>query len=118
RRSSGFSSLLIFWRMKISMIGAEIEPYEEFRIGEEVGPVSPGWATSLRAVAQAIAGALPALLLVIFAGLLALLALACGPGRRAFALDYADRLTDLATVVVGRSDRLPPEGRSPADPPG
>jgi hypothetical protein len=54
-----------------------------------------------------IVGAVPALLLVTFAGVLALLALACGPDRRAFALDYADRLTDLAAVVVGRSDRLP-----------
>jgi hypothetical protein len=66
--------------------------------------VSPGWITSLRVIAQAVAGAVPALLVVVFAGLLAL---ACGPGRRAFALDYADRLADLAAVVVGRSDRLP-----------
>jgi hypothetical protein len=78
-----------------------------------VVPVSPGWTTGLRAVAQAVAGAVPALLVVIFAGLLALLALACGPGRRAFALDYADRLTDLAAVVVGRSDR-PPSRRPPS----
>jgi len=73
----------------------------------------PARTTGLRAIAQAIAGAVPALLVVIFTGLLALLALACGPGRRAYALEYADRLIDLAAVVVGRSDRLPPEGRRP-----
>ena len=68
----------------------------------------PGWTTSLRAVAQAVVGAVPALLVVIFAGLLALLALACGPGRRAYALDSVDRLTALAAVVVGRSGRPHP----------
>jgi hypothetical protein len=71
--------------------------------------VPPGWTISLRAVAQAVAGAVPALLVVIFAGLLALLALACGPGRRAYALDSVDRLTALAAVIVGRSVRPPPE---------
>jgi hypothetical protein len=56
----------------------------------------------LAAVVRAVAGALPALLVVVFAGLLALLGLACGPGRRGYALDYADRLIDLAAVLVGR----------------
>jgi hypothetical protein len=50
---------------------------------------------------QPVAGALPALVVVLFAGLLALLGLACEPGRRAYALEYADRLVDLAAVVVG-----------------
>jgi hypothetical protein len=67
--------------------------------------VPPARATSLKVVAQAVAGAAPALLVVIFAGLLALFALACGPGRRAYALDSVDRLTDLAAVIVGRSNR-------------
>jgi len=39
---------------------------------------------------------------VIFAGVLALLGLACDHGRRAYALDYADRFVDLAAVLVGR----------------
>jgi hypothetical protein len=50
----------------------------------------------------------PALVLVIFAGVLALLGLACDPGRRAYALDYADRFVDLAAVLAGR-----PRGSSP-----
>jgi hypothetical protein len=53
-------------------------------------------------VAQAVAGAAPALVLVIFAGVLALLGLACDHGRRAYALAYADRFIDLAAVLVGR----------------
>jgi len=56
----------------------------------------------LAVVVRAVAGALPALLVVVFAGLLALLGLACGPGRRDYALDYADRLVDLAAVLMGR----------------
>jgi hypothetical protein len=59
-------------------------------------------------VAQAVAGAAPALVLVIFAGVLALLGLACDPGRRPYALDYADRFVDLAAVLLGR-----PRGPSP-----
>jgi len=56
----------------------------------------------LTAIVRVVAGALSALLVVVFAGLLALLGLACGPGRRDYALDYADRLVDLATVLLGR----------------
>jgi hypothetical protein len=41
--------------------------------------------------------------LVLFAGVLALLGLACDPGRRVYALAYADRFVDLAAVLVGRS---------------
>ena len=56
----------------------------------------------LTAVVRVVAGALSALLVVVFAGLLALLGLACGPGRRDYALDYADRLIDMAAVLIGR----------------
>jgi hypothetical protein len=64
--------------------------------------VSPSLLAGLTAIVRAVATALPALLVVVFAGLLALLALACEPGRRDYALDYADRLVDLAAVLVGR----------------
>ncbi|EIV93655.1 hypothetical protein [Frankia sp. QA3] len=60
------------------------------------------WLTGLRAVVQPVAGALPAVLIVLFAGILALTGLACEPGRRSYALAYADRLIDLAAVIVGR----------------
>jgi hypothetical protein len=69
--------------------------------------VAPTWLSSGKAVAQSVAGALPALVLVIFAGVLALLGLACDHGRRAYALAYADRFVDLAAVLVGRPRRLP-----------
>ena len=62
-----------------------------------------GLAPGVRSVAQAVAGALPALLIVLFAGLLAFIALACGADRRRFALDYADRFVGLAGVLVGIS---------------
>ena len=64
--------------------------------------MGPSWLSGGKAVAQAVAGALPALVLVIFAGVLALLGLVCDHGRRAYALDYADRFVDLAAVLVGR----------------
>lgn len=62
----------------------------------------PPWPTGVKAVAQSLAGALPALILVIFAGLLSLLGLVCDQGRRDYALAYADRFVDLAAVLVGR----------------
>jgi len=52
--------------------------------------VSISSSATLRTVARVVAGAVPAPLVLVFAGLLALLALACGPGRRDYALDYAD----------------------------
>jgi hypothetical protein len=64
--------------------------------------MNPSWLTGLKPVAQALAGALPALVIVIFAGILSLLALACEPERRSYALDYADRFTNLAAVLVGQ----------------
>jgi hypothetical protein len=44
---------------------------------------------------------LPAILIVLFAGVVALLALALDSGRRQYALDLADRFADLAAVLVG-----------------
>jgi hypothetical protein len=77
----------------------------------------------LAATVRAVASALPALLVVVFAGLLALLALACGPGRRDYALDYADRLIDLASCArrqaPSQPERVRPGQRrtAPADRP-
>ncbi|WP_412753940.1 hypothetical protein [Krasilnikovia sp. M28-CT-15] len=59
----------------------------------------------MKAVVQPVAGALPALVLVVFAGLLGLLALACGEERRLYALDFAEKFVKLAAVVVGVSPR-------------
>jgi hypothetical protein len=67
--------------------------------------VASSWLAGLKAVAQPVAGALPALMLVIFAGLLALLGLICEEGRRSYALAYADRFVDLASVLVGRQGK-------------
>ncbi len=64
--------------------------------------MAPTWLSGVTAVARSVAGAAPALLLVIFAGVLALLGLACDHDRRAYALAYADRFIDLAAVLVGR----------------
>lgn len=64
--------------------------------------MAPKWLSCLKAVAQSVAGALPAVVLVIFAGLLSLLGLACDQGGRAYALSYADRFIDLAALLVGR----------------
>jgi len=63
--------------------------------------MSPPWLAGVKAVVQPVVGALPALLLVVFAGLLGLVALACEKERRGYALAYADRFTDLAVVLVG-----------------
>ena len=48
-----------------------------------------------------LAGIIPATLIVLFAGLIALIALALDAGRRQYALDLADRFADLASVLVG-----------------
>ena len=66
------------------------------------------WLPLVKAVVQPVAGALPALVLVVFAGLLGLLALACGEDRRRYALDYAEAFIHLAAVVVG----VPRQARS------
>jgi hypothetical protein len=64
--------------------------------------MTPTWLSGVKAVAQSVAGALPALVLVIFAGALSLMGLACDQGGRDYALAYADRFIDLAAVLVGR----------------
>jgi hypothetical protein len=47
------------------------------------------------------AGIIPATLIVLFAGIVSLIALALDSGRRQYALDLADRFVDLAAVLVG-----------------
>ncbi|MCM3883327.1 hypothetical protein [Frankia sp. R82] len=64
--------------------------------------MSPPWLAGLREIVQPLAGALPALLLVLFAGLLAFAGLPWGPGGRTYTLAYADRLVKLAAILVGR----------------
>lgn len=68
-----------------------------------------------KSVCQIGAGALPALVLVIFAGVFALLGLACDHDRRGYALAYADRFIELAAVLVGRP-RGPSGGVTSAGP--
>lgn len=63
--------------------------------------MAPTWLANIKAIAQPVAGILPALIIVIFAGLLSLLGLICEEGRRNYALAYADRFIDLATVLIG-----------------
>ena len=77
--------------------------------------MAPTWVPAVKSVVQPIAGALPALVLVIFAGLLGLIALACEPDRRRFALAYADRFTTLAAVLVGGHRPGPQRWSDPAD---
>jgi hypothetical protein len=77
--------------------------------------VAPTWLSGVTAVAQSVAGALPALMLVIFAGALSLLGLACDQDRRDYALAYADRFIDLAAVLVGQPRKAStpdPQGRA------
>lgn len=73
--------------------------------------MTPPWLSDVTALVQLVAGALPALMLVIFAGALSLLGLACDQGRRDYALAYAERFTDLAAVLVGR----PRQASTPED---
>ena len=49
------------------------------------------------------AGLIPATLTVLFAGLIALLALGLDHSRRDYALDLAERFVELAAVLVGHS---------------
>jgi hypothetical protein len=55
------------------------------------------------------AGLIPATLTVLFAGIVALIALALDSDRRQYALDLADRFVDLASVLVGVTRPGPPE---------
>ncbi|MDT3447016.1 hypothetical protein [Pseudofrankia sp. BMG5.37] len=59
------------------------------------------WLEGLRTVAQPVVGALPALVVVLFAGLLMLLGLFFRADGRAYVLGCASWLVDLAAVVVG-----------------
>jgi len=59
------------------------------------------WLPAAKSIVQPVAGAVPALLLVFFAGLLGLIALACEEKRRSYALAYAGQIIKLAAVVVG-----------------
>jgi len=61
----------------------------------EMTTVPPGRALHVAA------GIIPATLTVLFAGLIAFIALALDSGRRQYALDIADRFVDLAAVLVG-----------------
>jgi hypothetical protein len=80
--------------------------------------MGPSWLPVVKAVVQPVVGALPALILVIFAGLLGLLALTCGEGRRRYALEYAEKFVGLASVVVGgRPNPSPTTRRAPVDRP-
>jgi hypothetical protein len=64
-------------------------------------------ASSLHTL-RLIAGVLPALLVVVFAGVIALAALVMNDKRQAYALAFAQKSVDLATVLVGISiDRDP-----------
>lgn len=72
----------------------------------------PQWATGIRPVIQILAAAIPALVIVIFAGIIALLALACESGRREYALAFADRAVDLSAVLIGAPRSPKPKGTS------
>jgi hypothetical protein len=67
-----------------------------------------------RRVLQVIAGIIPATLVVVFAGVIALIALALDSGRRQYALDLADRFIDLAAVLVGVGPPRRPRMAQPA----
>jgi hypothetical protein len=67
--------------------------------------MTPPWIGSLHVLGHMIIGAIPALLVVLFGGILAILALGCGPARRDYALSYTDRCIDLAAVLTGAPRR-------------
>lgn len=79
-------------------------PYKEF--DDRGAIVAPTWPPVVKAVVQPVVGALPALVLVVFAGVLGLLALACEEKRREYALAYAEKFVSLAAVVVGSQPRI------------
>jgi hypothetical protein len=57
-------------------------------------------------------GSVPALLTVVFAGIIALLALALDKGRREYSLEVSDRFIKFAAVLVGTGQ--PSSARRPA----
>ena len=65
---------------------------------------APLWLASgrqARAGVRFFIAAVPATLVAVFAGIVALLALFLDKGRRDYALNYADRCVDFAAVLVG-----------------
>lgn len=66
-------------------------------------------------IVRPIIMALPALLVVLFVGMIALLALVMNEPRRNYALDFSKRGIDLAKVLVGMGARpaLAPGARPP-----
>ena len=61
---------------------------------------------------RCLVAAVPALLLVVFAGLIAFIGLFTGKDRRDYVLDLTAKLTDLARVLMGAP--LPANGEQPA----
>jgi hypothetical protein len=61
-----------------------------------------GTLAGMPAVGRLLLGLVPAVLTVIFAGLIALIALFCNKERRDYALDVAERFVDLAAVLVAQ----------------
>jgi hypothetical protein len=53
------------------------------------------------AVVRVVACAAPTILIVVFAGLVAMAALPCDAERRKYALDFAQKCVRLAEVVIG-----------------
>jgi hypothetical protein len=52
-------------------------------------------------VLLAIAGLIPAIIIVLFAGVIGFIALTLDTGRRRYALDLVERFTALASVLIG-----------------
>jgi hypothetical protein len=72
-------------------------------------------ASTVSRTVHLAAGLVPATLIVLFSGIIALIALALGTDRRQYALDLADRFADLAAVLVG-ANRPPPRNRTAGKP--
>jgi hypothetical protein len=65
-------------------------------------------------ILHVVAGIIPATLVVVFAGVIAVIALALDSGRRQYALDLADRFIELASVLVGVAVPRRPRMTQPA----
>jgi hypothetical protein len=66
-------------------------------------------------VVRTIVLALPAVLVVVFAGIIALLSLALNKERRDYALQFAERSVELAAVLVGAPTPSRPRRPGPED---